>query len=95
MASDETVPINIGSDEIVTVNQPVDIVETIAGVKLKRRYDPGAPKGVRGRNSDNTLITERLGWAPAIRLQDGMRETYLWIWRQMIAGAAVKGSVFV
>jgi nucleoside-diphosphate-sugar epimerase len=81
-------PLNVGSDQLVTINQLVDIVETIAGVKLKRRYKVDAPKGVRGRNSDNTLIKERLRWAPSIRLEDGMRETYEWIHREMKAAAA-------
>ena len=69
----------------MTINQLVDIVEAIAGVELKRRYKLDAPKGVRGRNSDNTLIRQRLGWAPAIRLEDGMKRTYDWIFEQMTA----------
>jgi nucleoside-diphosphate-sugar epimerase len=76
-------PLNIGSDQLVTINQLVDIVEQIAGVTLKRRYKLDAPKGVRGRNSDNTLIQQRLGWAPSMRLEDGMRKTYEWIYREM------------
>lgn len=83
MASDVTEPINIGSDQLVTINRLVDIVEGIAGVTLKRRYRLDAPKGVRGRNSDNTLIRQRLGWAPWISLEDGMRSTYEWIAREM------------
>ena len=79
-------PINIGSDELVTINQLVDIVEGIAGLKLKRKYLLDAPKGVRGRNSDNTLIKARMGWAPNITLQAGLEETYRWIYDQM-AGA--------
>ena len=58
----------------MTINQLVDIVEDIAGVKLKRKYDLDAPKGVNGRNSDNTLIQESLGWEPSISLRDGTRE---------------------
>jgi nucleoside-diphosphate-sugar epimerase len=80
-------PINIGSDQLVTINQLVDIVEGVAGVRLTRRYKLDAPKGVRGRNSDNTLIQQRLGWAPSIRLEDGMRRTYEWIHEQMTASA--------
>jgi GDP-D-mannose 3',5'-epimerase len=76
-------PLNIGSDQLVSINQLVDIVERIAGIQLKRRYKLDAPKGVRGRNSDNTLIQEKLGWAPSIRLEDGMRQTYEWIREQM------------
>lgn len=76
-------PINIGSDELVTINRLVDIAEQIGGIKLKRRYKLDAPKGVRGRNSDNTLIKARLGWAPSITLQDGLEKTYRWIHDQM------------
>ena len=83
MASGISEPLNIGSDQLVTINQLVDIVETIAGVKLRRRYKLDAPKGVRGRNSDNTLIAQKLGWAPSVRLEDGMRATYEWIYKQM------------
>jgi nucleoside-diphosphate-sugar epimerase len=83
MDSDVTEPLNIGSDQLVTINQLVDIVERIAGVRLKRRYKLDAPKGVRGRNSDNTLINERLGWTPSVRLEDGMRRTYEWIYGEM------------
>ena len=61
----------------------MDIVEEIAGVRLKRRYNLDAPKGVRGRNSDNTLIRQRLGWAPSIDLRAGMEKTYRWILDEM------------
>jgi len=83
--SDVEDPLNLGSDELVTVNQLVDIVEQIAGIELKRNYNLGAPKGVNGRNSDNTLIKQRLGWAPGIRLYDGMEKTYRWIYDQITA----------
>jgi len=63
----------IGSEQLVTINELVDIVEDIAGVTLMRSYNPTAPQGVRGRNSDNTLIGERLGWVPSISLEDGCR----------------------
>ena len=78
-------PLNIGSDEMVSVNQLVDIVEDIAGVRLNRHYNLDAPKGVRGRNSDNTLIRQVLGWAPASPLRDGMAETYRWVYHQLKA----------
>lgn len=78
-------PINLGSDELVTVNQLVDMVEDIAGIKLKRNYNLSAPKGVNGRNSDNTKIKEYLNWAPSIRLRDGMEKTYAWIYDQYMA----------
>jgi GDP-D-mannose 3', 5'-epimerase len=72
-------PLNLGSDELVTINQLVDIAEDIAGIKLKRNYNLGAPKGVNGRNSDNTLIQQKLNWAPSIKLRDGLAKTYAWI----------------
>jgi GDP-D-mannose 3',5'-epimerase len=78
-------PINLGSNEMVTINQLVDIVEEIAGVSLKRRYDLSAPKGVRGRNSDNTLIQQRLGWEPSTSLREGLEKTYVWIFDQVSA----------
>ena len=80
-------PINLGSSELVTINQLVDIVEEIAGVKLKRNYNLSAPKGVNGRNSDNTLILEKLGWEPSVRLRDGLRRTFEWIEGEMASGA--------
>src|SRR5256712_12204884 len=70
--SDILEPINLGSDELVTINGLVDIVEGIAGIKLKRSYNLKAPKGVNGRNSDNTKIKQYLGWAPSTRLRDGL-----------------------
>ncbi|HQB36482.1 MAG TPA: NAD-dependent epimerase/dehydratase family protein [Bacteroidales bacterium] len=76
-------PINLGSSEMVSINDLVDIVEEIAGVKLGRKYDLDAPKGVRGRNSDNTLIKKYLGWEPSIPLNTGMKKTYDWIKDQM------------
>ena len=80
-------PINLGSSELVTINQLVDIVEEIAGIKLQRRYNLDAPKGVNGRNSDNTKILKELNWEPSIRLKDGMAKTYEWIEEQMLVGA--------
>jgi nucleoside-diphosphate-sugar epimerase len=83
MDSDVSEPLNIGSDQLVTINELVDVVERIANVKLTRKYQLDAPKGVRGRNSDNTLISAKLGWTPSIRLEDGMRRTYEWIREEM------------
>ncbi|MHC4990282.1 MAG: NAD-dependent epimerase/dehydratase family protein [Planctomycetota bacterium] len=83
--SDVTEPINIGSSELVTINQLLDIVEEIGGVKLNRNYKLDAPKGVNGRNSDNTLIQKLLGWEPSIRLRDGMARTYAWIHDEYMA----------
>jgi GDP-D-mannose 3', 5'-epimerase len=75
-------PINLGSSEAVSINRLVDIVEEIAGVKLKRSYNLDAPKGVNGRNSDNTLIQRYLGWEPSIPLRTGLEKTYAWIHQQ-------------
>jgi GDP-D-mannose 3', 5'-epimerase len=86
-------PLNVGSEQLVTINQLVDIVEGIADVRLTRRYKLDAPKGVRGRNSDNTRIRQQLGWAPSIRLEEGMRHTYNWIFEQMKAES--RNRVFV
>ncbi len=76
-------PINLGSSEMVSINQLVDIVEDIAGYKLERNYDLDAPKGVRGRNSENTLIRKYLDWEPSIPLRRGMKKTYDWIKEQL------------
>jgi GDP-D-mannose 3', 5'-epimerase len=83
MESDFSGPINLGSSQLVTINRLVDIVEGIAGIRLERRYDLSAPQGVRGRNSDNTVIKQVLGWEPSISLEDGLAETYAWIRDQM------------
>ena len=84
--SDILDPINLGSDELVTINQLVDIAEDIAGVKLLRKYILDAPKGVNGRNSDNTMILEKLKWEPSIRLREGLEKTYHWIEEEMRSG---------
>jgi GDP-D-mannose 3', 5'-epimerase len=86
-------PINLGSEEMVTVNQLVDIIEDIAGVKLKRKYDLTAPKGVMGRNSENTLIRQYLNWEPSIPLRTGLEKTYAWIYDQYMA--RMRGEVIV
>jgi GDP-D-mannose 3', 5'-epimerase len=78
-------PINLGSSEMVSINQLVDIVEDIAGYKLNRIYDLQAPKGVRGRNSENTLIKKYLNWEPSITLRKGIKKTYKWISDQLAA----------
>jgi nucleoside-diphosphate-sugar epimerase len=78
-------PINLGSSEMVSVNQLVDMIEDIAGVRLKRIYDLDAPKGVMGRNSDNTLIQRYLHWEPSIPLRSGLEKTYAWIYDQYVA----------
>jgi len=87
MKSDVVEPLNLGSDEMVSINQLVDIVEGIAGIKLKRHYKLDAPKGVNGRNSDNDLIKEKLNWAPSIKLRDGLEKTYAWVYDQIVTNA--------
>jgi nucleoside-diphosphate-sugar epimerase len=84
--SDFVEPINIGSRELVSINQLVDMVEDIAGIELKRHYDLSAPKGVNGRNSDNTLIQKVFGWEPSVKLHDGLEKTYAWIYDQLVQG---------
>ena len=78
-------PINLGSSELVSINQLVDIAQDLAGIKLDRRYKLDAPRGVAGRNSDNTKIREHLGWAPDTRLREGMEKTYRWIYDEFTA----------
>jgi GDP-D-mannose 3', 5'-epimerase len=81
-------PINLGSSELVTINQLVDIVAGIAGIAVQRHYDLTAPQGVRGRNSDNTLIQRELGWQPSIPLERGLERTYRWIHDQLAVAVA-------
>jgi nucleoside-diphosphate-sugar epimerase len=98
MNSDILDPINLGSSEAVSINQLVDMVEKIAGIRLKRNYDLTAPQGVNGRNSDNTLIKKLLHWEPNIPLQTGLEKTYAWIYDQYLArekGAAGVVKEFV
>jgi nucleoside-diphosphate-sugar epimerase len=90
MHGNVTEALNVGSDQMVSINQLVDIVEKIAGVELRRKYDLNAPKGVRGRNSNNTRIDQLLGWAPSIRLEAGMEKTYAWIHDEIKKGAVSK-----
>lgn len=85
LESDIQEPVNLGSSELVTINQLVDIVEEIAGVKLHRRYNMNAPRGVNGRNSDNTKLRSYLDWEPTIPLYEGMARTYEWIECQMMS----------
>jgi GDP-D-mannose 3', 5'-epimerase len=98
MESDILEPINLGSAEAVTINRLVDLAEEIAGIKLKRKYDLSAPKGVNGRNSDNTRIQQLLHWEPNTSLRVGLEKTYRWIYDQYQArergGAGVVREVF-
>jgi GDP-D-mannose 3',5'-epimerase len=92
MNGDFAEPLNLGSSELVSINQLVDIVEGIAGLKLKRRYNLSAPKGVNGRNSDNTLIKKVFGWEPSTKLRDGLERTYRWIYEQMAPRSAKQAT---
>ena len=83
MNSDMREPLNIGSEELVTINQLVDLVADIAGITVTRRHLFDAPQGVRGRNSDNALIRKLLGWEPSISLRSGLEKTYEWIYGEM------------
>lgn len=92
MHGDCSDPINLGSNELVSINQLVDIVEEIAGVKLHRLYDARGPKGVNGRNSDNTLIKKLFSWEPSIKLRVGLERTYSWIYDQMVSSGDAKST---
>ncbi len=85
LAGDAVEPVNLGSAELVTINQMVDILEGIAGVKVERSYNLDAPQGVRGRNSDNSLFRQTYGWEPSISLKEGLEQTYRWIHGQLQA----------
>jgi len=86
-------PINLGSSELISVNQLVDYAEEIGGVKLERRYQLDAPKGVAGRNSDNTMIRRILGWEPNTSFREGLAKTYAWIEQQYMDRKAGKRTV--
>lgn len=83
MRSDVREPLNVGSSELVTVNQLVTLLEELAGVTVDREYDHDAPKGVRGRNSDNALVRKHLDWEPTTSLRDGLAPTYAWVRSQV------------
>jgi nucleoside-diphosphate-sugar epimerase len=92
MASDlATAPLNLGSSEKVTINQLVDVVEEIAGTRLRRTYNLAAPRGVNGRNSDNALIRKTLDWEPSVPLRVGMERTYRWIYDDIARGRRGSG----
>ena len=86
MDSDVREPLNLGSSRLVPIDELVDIVEEIAGIRVQRSYNLDAPTGVRGRNSDNTLIRRCLGWEPSVTLEEGMERTYRWIYDRLAAG---------
>jgi nucleoside-diphosphate-sugar epimerase len=79
MRSGYNLPLNLGTDQMVSINQLVDLVSEIAGKRLRKRYDLTKPQGVRGRNSDNTRLRQMLGWEPSISLRQGLTPTYSWI----------------
>jgi nucleoside-diphosphate-sugar epimerase len=81
--SDVAEPLNLGSSELVTIDQLVSMVEEIAGIRLRRHYNLNAPRGVCGRNSDNTRIRHELNWEPSLPLREGMARTYRWIAEEM------------
>ena len=83
MESEIDQPLNIGSDQLVSINELVDLVESIAGVHLERKYILDAPQGVRGRNSDNSLVRSLINWEPRVPLEDGIEKTYHWIHDQI------------
>jgi nucleoside-diphosphate-sugar epimerase len=84
-------PVNLGSSELVSINEMVTILEDIAGIQVKRNHNLSAPQGVRGRNSDNTLIRERYGWEPSITLREGLEQTYRWIYDRLASSLPVSG----
>jgi nucleoside-diphosphate-sugar epimerase len=88
LGSDIVEPINLGSSELVSINQMIDIIQGIAGIEVARKHDLSAPQGVRGRNSDNAQIQQELGWEPSISLQDGLEKTYSWIYDQLSSRVA-------
>lgn len=85
--SEVSEPLNIGSDKLISINDLVTLAEEIAGIKVKRTYNLSAPRGVTGRNSDNSLVRTLLGWAPTTKLKDGLKQTYAWIYDQMVGTA--------
>jgi GDP-D-mannose 3',5'-epimerase len=89
-AGDNAEPVNVGSEELVTINQMVDIIEQIAGITVNRTYNLNAPLGVRGRTSENSFIRETYGWEPSISLADGLEKTYRWIYDQLVAHGSAR-----
>jgi GDP-D-mannose 3',5'-epimerase len=87
LAGDNVEPVNLGSSELVTINQMIGILEDIAGITVTKEHDLTAPQGVRGRNSDNTMFQSIYGWEPSISLRDGLEKTYAWIYDQLAARA--------
>ncbi|HST09929.1 MAG TPA: NAD-dependent epimerase/dehydratase family protein [Terriglobales bacterium] len=93
MASDYADALNLGTDRLVTINQLIDLVSNVAGKSLKKKHDPSKPQGVRGRNSDNTLLNSVLGWQPTISLEDGLKTTYRWIESELRKAGRIPAAV--
>ena len=93
MASDYSEPLNLGTDRLVTINELIDLVSAIAGKKLNKRHDLSKPQGVRGRNSDNTLLNSVLGWEPSITLEAGLKTTYAWIEGELRKAGRIPAAV--
>jgi GDP-D-mannose 3',5'-epimerase len=93
MASNYREPLNLGTDQLVTVNELVDLVAGVAGKRIRKRHDLSKPQGVRGRNSDNTRIREVLGWEPSITLEQGLAVTYRWIENKVAPNAKSLSTV--
>ena len=90
MQSDYGGPLNLGTDELVNVDELVDLVARVAEKTIRKRHNPSRPQGVRGRNSDNSLLRQVLCWEPRISLAEGIAPTYRWIEEQcLVAGRAV------
>jgi nucleoside-diphosphate-sugar epimerase len=85
--SNERVVLNIGSEEQVSINQMIEIIEEIADYKVNKNYQLDKPKGVRGRSSNNDLIKKKIGWDVSVTLKEGLKETYHWIYKQMTSGS--------
>ena len=92
MRSDHREPLNLGSDRLVTINEMIDIISAAAGKTVRRRHDLTKPQGVRGRNSDNTRLREVLKWEPQVSLEDGLAETYRWIYAQLEAEGRISSQ---
>jgi GDP-D-mannose 3',5'-epimerase len=95
MASDYRDALNLGTDELVTIDQLVDLVSEVAGKRLNKRYDPTGPQGVRGRNSDNSRLRTVLGWEPSIGLSRGLNNTYPWIEMELRKAGRLNHKVVV
>ncbi len=91
MASDVREPLNIGSDQVVSIDELVTVAERIGGTTLDRRYKLDAPLGVRGRNSNNDRVQALIGWRPRVTIEEGLRGTYAWIEGEIAAGRLARG----